>query len=177
MGFWGFGGASAAAGFLPTPGVRQRQEERDVRADVARVAVHGCPERSGDQREVGRQILVRLPTHVEKPFRLGRAEVVPCDESLGARPMLRVIQPLARMGATITGQVGKNPGEMYPPLIIQAARGPLAVTSLSGSVISEDARVVIPDPGIVFSPVQMRANFCKTSSATTSTSSMKTAIS
>jgi 3-phosphoshikimate 1-carboxyvinyltransferase len=40
------------------------------------------------------------------------------DESLSSRPMRRVIDPLAGMGATITGQAGARPGEVYPPLCV-----------------------------------------------------------
>ena len=45
------------------------------------------------------------------------------DESLSKRPMRRVIEPLARMGATITGQ-GTGP-DVTPPLVIGPATGPL----------------------------------------------------
>lgn len=40
------------------------------------------------------------------------------DQYLNARPMRRVADPLRRMGATITGQRGKKPDEVYPPLEI-----------------------------------------------------------
>lgn len=55
------------------------------------------------------------------------------DESLSGRPMMRVIRPMARMGATVTGQLGgplgatgARAGDMYPPLAIQAMRGRLS---------------------------------------------------
>jgi 3-phosphoshikimate 1-carboxyvinyltransferase len=38
------------------------------------------------------------------------------DQSLSGRPMRRVIDPLSRMGAVITGQDGARAGEIYPPL-------------------------------------------------------------
>lgn len=43
------------------------------------------------------------------------------DESLCKRPMRRVIDPLASMGASIDGASGARPGELYPPLSISAA--------------------------------------------------------
>jgi 3-phosphoshikimate 1-carboxyvinyltransferase len=46
------------------------------------------------------------------------------DESLSKRPMRRVIEPLARMGATITG-LGAG-ADVTPPLTIGPASGPLA---------------------------------------------------
>jgi 3-phosphoshikimate 1-carboxyvinyltransferase len=60
------------------------------------------------------------------------------DESLSKRPMRRVIEPLAKMGATITGQQGPAVGEggaggeaasgaldVTPPLVIGPATAPL----------------------------------------------------
>ena len=48
------------------------------------------------------------------------------DESLSKRPMRRVIEPLAKMGATITGQGGGATGvDVTPPLVIGPATGPL----------------------------------------------------
>jgi len=41
------------------------------------------------------------------------------DTSLARRPMRRVIDPLATMGAKITGASGKREDELYPPLHIQ----------------------------------------------------------
>jgi 3-phosphoshikimate 1-carboxyvinyltransferase len=45
------------------------------------------------------------------------------DESLSKRPMRRVIEPLAKMGATMTGQ-GAG-ADLTPPLVIGPAKGPL----------------------------------------------------
>ena len=42
------------------------------------------------------------------------------DEYLTRRPMRRVIEPLAKMGARITGAPGTKPGEVYPPLVLGA---------------------------------------------------------
>jgi 3-phosphoshikimate 1-carboxyvinyltransferase len=47
------------------------------------------------------------------------------DDSLQRRPMRRVIDPLARMGAVIDGTPGARPGELYPPLRIAPAPGGL----------------------------------------------------
>jgi 3-phosphoshikimate 1-carboxyvinyltransferase len=48
------------------------------------------------------------------------------DDSLSKRPMRRVIEPLAKMGATITGQGGTPGGlDVTPPLVIGPAQGPL----------------------------------------------------
>ncbi|HTJ43799.1 MAG TPA: 3-phosphoshikimate 1-carboxyvinyltransferase [Kofleriaceae bacterium] len=48
------------------------------------------------------------------------------DESLSKRPMRRVIEPLAKMGAVIRGQgVGGQLGDMVPPLVVGPAAGPL----------------------------------------------------
>lgn len=40
------------------------------------------------------------------------------DDSIAKRPMRRVIDPLTRMGAKITGKSGAETGEIYPPLDI-----------------------------------------------------------
>jgi 3-phosphoshikimate 1-carboxyvinyltransferase len=49
------------------------------------------------------------------------------DESLSKRPMRRVIEPLSKMGATITGPSGGGGGalDITPPLAIGPAAGPL----------------------------------------------------
>lgn len=46
------------------------------------------------------------------------------DASLSSRPMRRVAEPLARMGARVEGE-GRpgRPGEIYPPLTVHGARG------------------------------------------------------
>ncbi len=44
------------------------------------------------------------------------------DPSLTRRPMRRVTDPLARMGATIDGASGAKQGESYPPLRIQPSQ-------------------------------------------------------
>ena len=48
------------------------------------------------------------------------------DHSLSGRPMRRVIDPLAAMGAVITGESGDKPENIYPPLQIAARDNPLA---------------------------------------------------
>ena len=65
------------------------------------------------------------------------------DKSLSGRPMLRIIQPLARMGATITGRVGQKPGEMYPPLAVQAVRGRLSPLQYSMPIASAQVKSAI----------------------------------
>ena len=48
------------------------------------------------------------------------------DESLSKRPMRRVIEPLAQMGAAIAGQGGPGAGpDITPPLVIGPAAAPL----------------------------------------------------
>jgi len=51
------------------------------------------------------------------------------DESLSKRPMRRVIEPLAAMGAAITGAAGASPEagalDVTPPLVVGPAAGPL----------------------------------------------------
>jgi 3-phosphoshikimate 1-carboxyvinyltransferase len=46
------------------------------------------------------------------------------DASLSGRPMRRVAEPLARMGARVEGESrAGRPGEIYPPLTVHGARG------------------------------------------------------
>ena len=47
------------------------------------------------------------------------------DPYLSRRPMRRVVEPLAAMGAALTGQPGGRPGEIYPPLAVTPAAGRL----------------------------------------------------
>jgi 3-phosphoshikimate 1-carboxyvinyltransferase len=42
------------------------------------------------------------------------------DETLRRRPMRRVAEPLERMGARLRGAAGQRPGDLYPPLEIEA---------------------------------------------------------
>jgi 3-phosphoshikimate 1-carboxyvinyltransferase len=44
------------------------------------------------------------------------------DEYLSRRPMRRVVEPLRRMGATITGEPGAKAGEIVPPLRISGGK-------------------------------------------------------
>jgi 3-phosphoshikimate 1-carboxyvinyltransferase len=52
------------------------------------------------------------------------------DESLSRRPMRRVIDPLALMGAEITGAAGPKAGEVYPPLDFHARVRPRSLTAI-----------------------------------------------
>jgi 3-phosphoshikimate 1-carboxyvinyltransferase len=65
------------------------------------------------------------------------------DPSLTGRPMRRVIDPLSRMGARITGQPGAKPGDVYPPLHIAAATGPLAAIDFPMSVASAQVKSAV----------------------------------
>ncbi len=82
------------------------------------------------------------------------------DESLSGRPMRRVADPLARMGARVEGEgrPGK-PGEIYPPLVVHGA-GSLAGIEIDLAVASAQVksaillaglyardRVVVREPG------------------------------
>lgn len=62
------------------------------------------------------------------------------DESLSRRPMRRVIEPLAKMGATITGD-----GEIdaTPPLTIGAAAGPLRAIDYALPMASAQVKTAI----------------------------------
>jgi 3-phosphoshikimate 1-carboxyvinyltransferase len=44
------------------------------------------------------------------------------DESLTRRPMRRIADPLARMGAKVRGRGGVRRGEIYPPLTVEGPR-------------------------------------------------------
>jgi 3-phosphoshikimate 1-carboxyvinyltransferase len=44
------------------------------------------------------------------------------DESLSRRPMRRIADPLARMGARVRGRDGARQSEMYPPLTVEGPR-------------------------------------------------------
>lgn len=65
------------------------------------------------------------------------------DESLHRRPMLRIIEPLARMGATITGTLGNQEREMYPPLNVMAMRGRLSPVAYTMPIASAQVKSAI----------------------------------
>lgn len=48
------------------------------------------------------------------------------DESLSSRPMMRIAEPLAKMGVDIEGR-GRSRSELYPPLTIHGNRYPNAI--------------------------------------------------
>lgn len=66
------------------------------------------------------------------------------DESLTRRPMRRIVDPLSEMGARIGGAAGAVDGQVYPPLVIEAAaerlraieyRLPMASAQVKSAVI------------------------------------------
>lgn len=67
------------------------------------------------------------------------------DESLSKRPMRRVIEPLAAMGATITGPAaaGGDARDITPPLEIGPARGPLAAIDYTLPMASAQVKSAI----------------------------------
>ncbi len=65
------------------------------------------------------------------------------DQYLHARPMKRVVEPLTQMGARITGQSGKKPNEIYPPLAIAAAPGRLVGIRYESRVASAQVKSAI----------------------------------
>ncbi|ACY16078.1 3-phosphoshikimate 1-carboxyvinyltransferase [Haliangium ochraceum] len=71
------------------------------------------------------------------------ASVLVGDASLHARPMRRVIDPLSEMGARITGAEGKKPGEIYPPLRIAAASGPMTALDYAMPVASAQVKSAV----------------------------------
>jgi len=84
------------------------------------------------------------------------------DDSLRRRPMRRVVDPLAAMGARIEGAAGSKPGEVYPPLRV-AGRGeraalqaidyvlPVASAQVKSAVLLAglwaDGRTQVTEPG------------------------------
>jgi 3-phosphoshikimate 1-carboxyvinyltransferase len=68
------------------------------------------------------------------------ASILTGDSSLRSRPMRRVAEPLAAMGASIAGEAGARPGELYPPLRIAAAPGPLRGISYSLPIASAQVK-------------------------------------
>jgi 3-phosphoshikimate 1-carboxyvinyltransferase len=63
------------------------------------------------------------------------------DESLSKRPMRRVIEPLAQMGATITGQ--GTGSDVTPPLVIGPASGPLRALDYTLPMASAQVKTAI----------------------------------
>ena len=63
------------------------------------------------------------------------------DESLSKRPMRRVIEPLARMGASITGQGSGI--DVTPPLVVGPADGPLAPLDYTLPMASAQVKTAI----------------------------------
>jgi 3-phosphoshikimate 1-carboxyvinyltransferase len=64
------------------------------------------------------------------------------DDSLSKRPMRRVIEPLARMGATIVGHGGQG-ADATPPLTLGPARGPLAALDYALPMASAQVKTAI----------------------------------
>ncbi|HEY1555967.1 MAG TPA: 3-phosphoshikimate 1-carboxyvinyltransferase [Kofleriaceae bacterium] len=60
------------------------------------------------------------------------------DESLSKRPMLRVIEPLAQMGATIVAATGGT-----PPLVVGSKRGPLAPIAYALPMASAQVKTAV----------------------------------
>ncbi|HEX5060615.1 MAG TPA: 3-phosphoshikimate 1-carboxyvinyltransferase [Kofleriaceae bacterium] len=85
------------------------------------------------------------------------------DESLSKRPMRRVIEPLAQMGASIKGQGGTAQGgglDVTPPLVVGPATGPLRAldyklpmasaqvkTAILLAGLSADGATIVTEPG------------------------------
>jgi len=66
------------------------------------------------------------------------------DDSLSRRPMRRVIEPLAAMGATITGTTGAATGlDVTPPLTIGPATGPLRAVDYALPMASAQVKTAI----------------------------------
>jgi len=70
------------------------------------------------------------------------------DESLSKRPMRRVIEPLAQMGASITGQrPGQGslggPHDVTPPLVIGPATGPLRALAYAMPMASAQVKTAL----------------------------------
>jgi len=80
------------------------------------------------------------------------------DESLTRRPMRRVTEPLRSMGAVIDGvSRADRPGEVYPPLVVRGARGPLAGIDVELAVASAQVKSAILLAGLYADgPVRVR---------------------
>jgi 3-phosphoshikimate 1-carboxyvinyltransferase len=65
------------------------------------------------------------------------------DESLSKRPMRRVIEPLAAMGAKVRGQGGATGLDVTPPLVIGPAAGPLTAIDYALPMASAQVKTAI----------------------------------
>ena len=65
------------------------------------------------------------------------------DESLSKRPMRRVIDPLARMGARIVGQGADASTDVTPPLVVGPATGRLAAIDYTLPMASAQVKTAI----------------------------------
>lgn len=69
------------------------------------------------------------------------------DASLSQRPMRRVIEPLARMGALIRGQAREGGGhgatDVTPPLVVGPATGPLTALSYTLPMASAQVKTAV----------------------------------
>jgi 3-phosphoshikimate 1-carboxyvinyltransferase len=68
------------------------------------------------------------------------------DESLSKRPMRRVIEPLANMGASIKGQGGTAQGgglDVTPPLVVGPANGPLKALDYTLPMASAQVKTAV----------------------------------
>ncbi len=65
------------------------------------------------------------------------------DQYLHARPMRRVVGPLLQMGGQLSGEAGKKPGEIYPPLVIAAATGRLRGIDYDSPIASAQVKSAI----------------------------------
>jgi 3-phosphoshikimate 1-carboxyvinyltransferase len=65
------------------------------------------------------------------------------DESLSRRPMRRVIEPLAAMGAVITGPAQAGTTDVTPPLVVGPVGGPLAAIDYALPMASAQVKSAI----------------------------------
>jgi 3-phosphoshikimate 1-carboxyvinyltransferase len=63
------------------------------------------------------------------------------DASLRTRPMRRVAEPLARMGARIDGAPGRRPGEIVPPLHVHGLAPGARLTGVTHDLAAASAQV------------------------------------